>query len=444
MTKPSKLLGRRYIPGQVDCQHTVTEVKKASMLPPAADPTCPICSQKWFSKHESTKRRVMPLIQACGHAICSDCFEAWRKTSLMCMYRCPTLALNIKNCLACREWEGTHRPPPPDLQLPVGPDKRVVVVCRDMWRDIKQELAELEDESRAFRIPGVIKRKILAYMRKACSDYDGQYHRHNDLAELLDPLRGSDIDTAEVEEEYHGTGVLVPCWSDEPWLTTVIRKVCRQWDEEDGFVTNSWTHGEFRPKHLRTPEKFKNADGHWVDDWPIKCVVGHQIDEDDGELWYHVRYIGFGPASDEVVSARSFTRPSIYRIYNRVHGISLDERWLANDDRHLQEEVVDEETGTDPETTSKSDYKTGVPSGEESDDDTQQNSDAEIEEGFVDDGSESEETSDTSGTDLEYLNDGSNTDRTDDDNIYSDVEMDGLDEPKSGYSSDSEHSEYID
>lgn len=288
----------------------------------------------------------------------------WRQTNLnYCTMRCSEgLPIRPEYCQHCRDWQAANPAPPPAITAPVLPDKRVVELRQDFAADLEIELKELIQDHNYFKIPKVLRLKLLKYWRTQLRDFDGQYHRWYNLAEILDPMRGSDIDPQEAFEVFEvllkqfpkpgsrdflapnpNLAALFPN-SKEPWITTFLRTMCKRLDAEEGeFVEGSVMMAE-RLKHLKNPEKFEGWDGDFDIDWPVGRILGHHHG-DDG-IRYHVRFLGTDASEDVWLLPIEFWRPVVFRVYNRENDVNFDEAWLQLGFRGSSS-IGDENSGAD-------------------------------------------------------------------------------------------------
>lgn len=88
--------------------------------------------------------------------------------------------------------------------------KIVLIVRDDMIVDILAELTELRNDHTFFRISPAAKKLLTRNWRAYLRSFRGQFHRSYDLAELLDPFRGAEIDHEKVLQVYDTGNLLQP------------------------------------------------------------------------------------------------------------------------------------------------------------------------------------------------------------------------------------------
>ncbi|KAF2867927.1 hypothetical protein BDV95DRAFT_610363 [Massariosphaeria phaeospora] len=328
-------------PAEPDCPHTITRVRNKKALPTNAEQDeCPICLVEWFGK-DADGKTVRPIVMHCEarHVICKDCFNTHRASHIACPFRCPELPLNITGCEKCGEWSTAHIA----AQQPAMPDKRVISLRKDMAAELADELTELKDDSGFFKMSVALKRELVRYWRTVLEDHDAQYHRWHDLALMLDPLRGSDVDQAAALEKYatlakpmrnpRARGYL-PKNPDiaksfpsgkEPWITTMLRTMCKRWSDQFSVLVRHDLHGEISERAYRNLELFMDDDEVWNDDWPVKQIVEHYVRPDGG--WeYKVHWLGFdNPWWHQWTQREEMKRSEVWKNYHREKGLAIPE-----------------------------------------------------------------------------------------------------------------------
>jgi hypothetical protein len=189
-------------------------------------------------------------------------------------------------------------------------------------------------------------RGLTQYFSQCLYDFEGQFHFAGDLAKLLDPFRGADVDPdeaavtfAELHDpfptpEVYGYDALEK--PDQPWITTFLAGTALIWRDTRIVVKPMYDHGDDNDHMLP-----QDADGNTVWDFPIERIVGHRFDA-NGLIEYKIEYVRFlHPDDHEWVSPVNIRRPTIYQLYNRHHGIVIDEHWLQADE--VEEEDVEME-----------------------------------------------------------------------------------------------------
>ena len=332
--------GSPSISGQLACPHTVVILWSKADLPAQADQdSCPVCAVDWFATVNG--RIAVPIIIShCGHVVCRTCFSTQRATTLACVFPprwCPGNApLNLDHCGECRDWVARGFATP-------GPTKRVLTVCDSLLEIIIDELTDLRKDSRFFHIPAAQKKSLVKYWCGYLYDFGGQYHRCNDLAEMLDPFRGAEIDHNEVIQIYGTSNVLAPMPDPsrhgyllqnpalaaefpngvEPWISTVLRSVFKKMSDEEGEDVEEKEHGIFLLRHELHAEAYLDDNGEWMDDWPVKQVLGHRFDQ-DGEIEYEVQYLGFTHhVQNDWRRPEEFRLDTIWKKYNHLHGLPI-------------------------------------------------------------------------------------------------------------------------
>jgi hypothetical protein len=132
-----------------------------------------------------------------------------------------------------------------------------------MMEHILEKLDELAGLDTFFNVNPVARTKLIAYMGDQLRAMRGQLHTHEDLAMLLDPTQGSDVDPAEVAwmlrplrrpfpdpEGVLALQFLPPLTDTEGWITAFLRTVTAGWDIELGVVNPVHDLGNDQRGHL--------------------------------------------------------------------------------------------------------------------------------------------------------------------------------------------------
>jgi hypothetical protein len=236
-----------------------------------------------------------------------------------------------------------------------------LTVRDDIIEDILAELTELRNDSRFFYIPPAAKKALTKHWRTYLHNFGGQFHRSHDLAELLDPFRGAEIDHKEVLEVFD-TGSLLQPMPDpvargylapdilsanefpngvEPWISTVLRTTFWKMSDEEGIEVPVNSNGVYLRRHH--PEDFVDEDGTWHEDWPVKKILQHRFGV-GGEVEYKVQWLGHTQSDgNEWRCAEEFGWPNIWKKYNRLHGLPIPDSNDANDSENSELSDEDDE-----------------------------------------------------------------------------------------------------
>jgi hypothetical protein len=349
-------IDREHIDEQPDCPHTAQELTSIADLPSTANAECPVCYDNWFNVNGATE--TTPLLLPCGHVVCADCFAGIRDQLQGCYYRwCPRPPVNVDGCHACHVSETRRQ----DLTAPVLPPHhfemvRCVQVDDNMLEQILDKLNELADVNIFFNVNPFTRAKLIAYMGDQLRAMRGQLHTHEDLAMLLDPTQGSDVDPAEVSRLLHplrrpfpdSEGVIAlqflpPLTDTEGWITTFLRTVTASWDIELGVVNPVYDLGNDQRGHL---DWLPDGSPLWY--WPVKRIVEHRFSgAENRDIEYKVEYVRFeNPLDHEWRRPAEFSLPAIYRLYNAENGLVFDANWMADNHRPVEAEDVVMEEGT--------------------------------------------------------------------------------------------------
>jgi hypothetical protein len=109
-------------------------------------------------------------------------------------------------------------------------------------------------------------------------------------------------------------------------------------DEEDEDVEEK-EHGIFLPRHELHAEAHLDENDEWMDDWPVKQVLGNRFDQ-DGEIEYEVQYLGFTQhVQNDWRGTEEFRLDTIWKKYNRLHGLPiLDEDGEQEEDQEMDDD----------------------------------------------------------------------------------------------------------
>lgn len=173
-----------------------------------------------------------------------------RTTALACPYCRNLLPTDTANCQGCYVFEATRASTvvlPPHLFVPV----QCIEVRITMLKALRMEVRALE---KRFRTTITASFALHKYWEQRLYDLQGQLHKHDDLAMLLDPLHGTDVylqkSTDTFREYLPPFPPSVPGYeaahvpgSSEPWLSTVLNRITVAWDTEIGQANPTYDHG---------------------------------------------------------------------------------------------------------------------------------------------------------------------------------------------------------
>lgn len=295
--------------------------------------------------------------------MCRSCLVGLRATSPNCYFRCPALLTNPADCDHCHDWEATHEKHEPVLPPRMYNMIRCVRVDPvPMMEDLLEELEFLTGGYGGLPLPPATRTALNDYMAERLYVVRGQLHHHRDLAVILDPLRGADVDPQDARVTFQpvleplpmatSMGYRKPRTEDEPWITTVFRTMTRRWNGDDDMASENSAYGHGDPEADMTFDH--NGDVVW--DWPVKRIVVHRFGA-DGQVEYWVAYVRFDHPDDHVwVEPQYFRRPAVYQVYNRKQGIHIEETWLVADEDEAVELEVGEEEMEDTDDDQSGDY----------------------------------------------------------------------------------------
>jgi hypothetical protein len=182
---------------------------------------------------------------ACNHAMCKTCFTGYRKTSLNCGSRCADPPSNVDGCVVCDVFVAALRNNP--VAFNVLPARmHEVIWCVELRPAMINELPEmlndldvgLDNDFLALSIAA--RSAIVEYWTERLDDLKGQLHLYGDIARLMDPFQGTDVDSeqsavtfAELAAPYnppHEAEI-----STVPWITEAFRDITSQRDENLGI-----------------------------------------------------------------------------------------------------------------------------------------------------------------------------------------------------------------
>jgi hypothetical protein len=321
------------------CPHSARVLRNDSQIParPNQD-RCDVCWQNWFGVDENGAGGIVVpvIIEQCEHIICRNCFLTQRAQSLECVVpwckvRNGIAPLNLDDCTECQDWNNNFRQP--------SREKKVLLVRQSMIELIEDELRDLAEENKMFKMPHSQYRGLIKLWRKTLSDYEGQYHRWYDLAALLDPFRGATVLKEDVKKQYP-KALLRPMPREpdrgyikcskrsaqefpdgiEPWISTVLRTVfAREHKQYDRYarLVDYHRHGEFLNRHIKNYENqdFDEHGNYTGEDWPVKRIVSHRF-TDNGEMEYQVQFLGFSLPQDLEWKTRDAVAPAAIRKYD--------------------------------------------------------------------------------------------------------------------------------
>jgi hypothetical protein len=101
-----------------------------------------------------------------------------------------------------------------------------------------------------------------------------------------------------------------------------------------------------------------DENGHEIWDSPVELVLRHRFTE-EGKIEYNVQYVRFPhpyDCHDWVHPEYMRLHPNVYRVYNREHGIEIDEHWIRDEDVEM-DEVEDSEAKDDWNCGEESDHE---------------------------------------------------------------------------------------
>jgi hypothetical protein len=248
----------------------------------------------------------------------------------------------------------------------------VVKVERDMLDELLSHIDDLTAADDFFLVSAKCYRRLTQYFSQCLYDFEGQFHFVGDLAKLLDPFRGADVDPdeatvtfAELQDpfptpEVYGYDTLEN--PEQPWITTFLAGMALIWHDTRTVTKPTYDHGDDNDHMLP-----QDADGNTVWDFPIERIVGHRFNAHD-QIEYKIEYIRFShPDDHEWESPVDIRRPIIYQLYNRRHGIVINEHWIQADEVE-DEDVEMEDVGDAMEEDEDEDAEEEEYSGDETDD----------------------------------------------------------------------------
>jgi hypothetical protein len=241
--------------GHSACPNTVREAKNISELPFASE-RCPSCFEDWFDTPAGRDGRVIPLLLLCNHAYCRVCLDEWRKTSLGCGNGCPEPPQNPDHCAKCCQWNDSHPKYVHNLPAHAYTMIHCVEVSPDMFQELVDELDGLAAFDDVFILDAQTRTELLTYFEERTYELRGQRHLQDDLAQLLDPLQGTDVDPNDRDwwaallpafPDPDSYGFLEADTLDEAWITTFLRTMAQRWHDACATAEPGYDHGNYYP-----------------------------------------------------------------------------------------------------------------------------------------------------------------------------------------------------
>jgi hypothetical protein len=131
-----------------------------------------------------------------------------------------------------------------------------VEVSPDMFQELVDELDGLAAFDDVFILDAQTRTELLTYFEERTYELRGQRHLQDDLAQLLDPLQGTDVDPNDRDwwaallpafPDPDSYGFLEADTLDEAWITTFLRTMAQRWHDACATAEPGYDHGNYYP-----------------------------------------------------------------------------------------------------------------------------------------------------------------------------------------------------
>lgn len=351
MARPSN-----FDPNAPICPHSIRRVRVEQIPLPLGSNSregCTVCHEDWGTVYDGIATRPR-LLRHCDHAICETCFVSWRTHSIGCHWTpCRNLRgsapLNLAGCQDCHNWA---------TRFEAQNQKFVIIALPEILWLIADEIKMLGDDDSYFQIPPHQMKQLTREWRTQLKDYRSQYYRWDDLAEILDPFRGADLDPNEVIRDYGNLlgnlpstmvslqtrGYVAPDptiaidfpYGIEPWLSTVIRHVLHELSRREGFWAQYEEVGGIGVSDPDRPREGTLRNTEYLG--YVKRIDTHRVGA-DGHRRYRVQYVGYTLRGEGTWLSRCDIYEPIVQRYNAARGLPDSD---YDDDDEDDEEDEDE------------------------------------------------------------------------------------------------------